>query len=61
MALENLVTQIQALSGSAEDIPQLHSILKEADEPLHADPTLLSSFLEQLDPANHSLGYLYIL
>ncbi|KAK4746679.1 hypothetical protein SAY87_025716 [Trapa incisa] len=61
MALENLVTQIQALSGNAEDLPQLHSILKAADEPLHADPSLLISLLDQLEPSRHSLGYLYIL
>ncbi|KAK4757102.1 hypothetical protein SAY87_007229 [Trapa incisa] len=61
MALQNLVTQIQALSGSAEDLHQLHSILKAADEPLHADPPRLSSLLDQLEPARHSLGYLYIL
>ncbi|KAI4388749.1 hypothetical protein MLD38_001053 [Melastoma candidum] len=62
-SLENLVTQIQALSGSVEDIAHLHTILKTADESLHStgEPALLVSFLDQVDPCNHSLGYLFIL
>lgn len=60
-SLENLVTQIQGLSGSVEDIAHLHNILKLADESLHSEPSMLSAVLDQVDPAKHSLGYLYIL
>ncbi|XP_039157852.1 COP9 signalosome complex subunit 3 isoform X3 [Eucalyptus grandis] len=60
-SIENLVTQIQGLSGSIDDIAHLHNILKVADESLHAEPSALSSVLDQVDPAKHSLGYLYFL
>lgn len=60
-SLGTLVTQIQGLSGSAQDISHLNTILKQADESLHSESAHLSSFLDQLDPAKHSLGYLYIL
>lgn len=60
-SLENLVTQIQGLSGSVDDITHLHVVLKQADESLHSDVAQLSSLLDQLDPAKHSLGFLYIL
>ncbi|KAL3723002.1 hypothetical protein ACJRO7_035225 [Eucalyptus globulus] len=60
-SIENLVTQIQGLSGSVDDIAHLHNILKIADESLHAEPSALSSVLDQVDPAKHSLGYLYFL
>lgn len=60
-SLENLVTQIQGLSGSVEDIAHLHTILKQADDSLQLESTLLNSLLDQVDPAKHSLGYLYIL
>ncbi|KAI4350543.1 hypothetical protein L6164_004990 [Bauhinia variegata] len=59
--LEALVAQIQALSGSAGDVSRLHSILKQADDTLRIESTRLSSVLSQLDPASHSLGFLYIL
>ncbi|GMH06827.1 hypothetical protein Nepgr_008667 [Nepenthes gracilis] len=57
---EALVVQIQALSGSAEDVSHLHSCLKQSEELLR-QPTSLAPFLDRLDPSKHSLGYLYLL
>lgn len=59
--LEGVVVQIQGLSSSAGDISRLHVILKQAEESLRSESTRLSPILNQLDPSNHSLGYLYIL
>ncbi|PON95305.1 Winged helix-turn-helix DNA-binding domain containing protein [Trema orientale] len=60
-SFEAVVTQIQGLSSSAGDISRLHSILKQADDSLHAESARLLPALDQLDPSNHSLGFLYIL
>ena len=60
-SLEGVVVQIQGLSSSAGDISRLHVILKQAEESLRSESTRLSPILNQLDPSNHSLGYLYIL
>ena len=59
-SLEGVVVQILGLS-SAGDISRLHVILKQAEESLRSESTRLSPILNQLDPSNHSLGYLYIL
>ncbi|KAF8408392.1 hypothetical protein HHK36_007542 [Tetracentron sinense] len=60
-SVEALVAQIQGLSSSPEDISHLHNFLKEAEELLLSQAHRLASYLDQLDPSNHSLGYLYIL
>ncbi|KAE8718192.1 COP9 signalosome complex subunit 3 [Hibiscus syriacus] len=59
--MEGLVTQIQGLSGTDSDVLSLQNLLKQADDSLHAESTRLLPFLDQLDPAKHSLGYLYFL
>ncbi|XP_068334721.1 COP9 signalosome complex subunit 3-like [Pyrus communis] len=59
-AIQSLVTNIQGLSSSG-DISHLHVLLKQAQESLYAESTRLLPVLDQLDPATHSLGYLYIL
>ncbi|GAB4848016.1 COP9 signalosome complex subunit 3 [Ancistrocladus abbreviatus] len=59
--IEALVAQIQGLSGSAEEISQLQSYLKQSEETLRLHSTALASFFHQLDPSKHSLGYLYFL
>ncbi|XP_068303732.1 COP9 signalosome complex subunit 3 isoform X2 [Pyrus communis] len=58
--VQALVANIQGLSSSG-DIPHLHALLKQAQESLYAESTRLLPVLDQLDPAKHSLGYLYIL
>lgn len=58
---ETLIAHIQGLSGSLDDINQLHTHLNQADESLRSEPQRLVAFLEQLDPSKHSLGYLYLL
>ncbi|KAF3628848.1 COP9 signalosome complex subunit 3 [Capsicum annuum] len=60
-SMESLLAQIQALSSTASDQAQLHSFLKQSEELLHSDFSLLFSSLPQLDPSQHSLGFLYIL
>ncbi|RXH89285.1 hypothetical protein DVH24_031642 [Malus domestica] len=59
-AMQSLVTNIQGLSSSG-DISHLHVLLKQAQESLYSESTRLLPVLDQLDPATHSLGYLYIL
>lgn len=60
-SIENLVTQIQGLSSNASDITALKDYLKAAEDLLRSESTRLLSFLDQLDPSKHSLGYLYFL
>lgn len=58
---ESLVAQIQGLSGTVDDLNQLRNYLRQSDDLLHSDTALLPPLLNELDPAQHSLGYLYIL
>lgn len=58
---ESVVAQIQGLSSTAADLLQLHEVLKKSDELFRAESTRFGSFLSELDPAIHSLGYLYIM
>ncbi|XP_047079937.1 COP9 signalosome complex subunit 3-like [Lolium rigidum] len=61
-SVETLVAHIQALSGSPEDLAQLHGLLKQADgDALRAHSAALLPLLPQLHPAAHSLGYLFLL
>lgn len=60
-ALDQLVTQVQALSGSEQDVAHLSTVLKQADELLHTHALRLGYALAALNPAKHSLGYLYLL
>mmetsp|Transcript_13555 Transcript_13555/g.16291 ORF Transcript_13555/g.16291 Transcript_13555/m.16291 type:complete len:394 (+) Transcript_13555:141-1322(+) len=59
--VEALVDNIQALSGSTEDLAKLHTELKVAEELLQRNSVGLSASLAVLDAETHSLGYLYIL
>ncbi|KAH9330357.1 hypothetical protein KI387_002465, partial [Taxus chinensis] len=62
--LDAMVTQVQGFSDSNADVTHLHGLLKDYDaqSPLRdLPPARLSHLLSQLDPADHSLGYLYIL
>ncbi|CAN0925263.1 COP9 signalosome complex subunit 3 [Linum grandiflorum] len=60
-AVESLVTQIQGLSSSPNDLTVRHTHLKQADDALRGESARLLLFLDQLDPAIHSLGYLYLI
>ncbi|XP_044501334.1 COP9 signalosome complex subunit 3-like [Mangifera indica] len=60
-SVESLVTQIQGLSSTAADVAALNNYLRAAEDSLRSDSTRLLSFLDQLDPTIHSLGYLYFL
>jgi len=60
-ALDQLLTQVQALSGSDQDVAHLSTLLKQADELLHTHVLRLGYALAALHPAKHSLGYLYFL
>lgn len=56
------MSQIQAFSGSPQDLSHLHSLLKQSEDSLQSQqPSRLVSLLEQLDPSKHSLGSLYFL
>lgn len=58
---ESIVAQIQGLSTSPQDIDHLHTLLKKSDDFIRSESTRFAPFLSQLDPAIHSLGYLYLL
>lgn len=60
-ALDQLLAQVQALSGSDQDVAHLHTMLKQADELLHSHIPRLAYALAALHPPKHSLGYLYFL
>ncbi|KAH9290651.1 hypothetical protein KI387_034768, partial [Taxus chinensis] len=62
--LDAMITQVQGFSDSNADVTHLRGLLKDYDaqSPLRdLPPARLSHLLSQLDPAHHSLGYLYIL
>lgn len=56
-----VVAHIQGLSGSFDEVAHLHSLLKQSEDYLTSQGPRLALFLEQLDPAKHSLGYLFLL
>ncbi|KAJ7540488.1 hypothetical protein O6H91_10G017600 [Diphasiastrum complanatum] len=63
-SLEVLVAQVQALSGSTDDLLHLHGLLKQLDDSLQQQQQhhqAIQQCLLQLDPAKHSLGFLYFL
>ncbi|PKA65925.1 COP9 signalosome complex subunit 3 [Apostasia shenzhenica] len=59
--VEALTAHIQGLSGNFEEIAHLHPLLKLSEELLRMQASRLAPFLDLLDPAKHSLGYLYLL
>ncbi|KAM0940614.1 putative proteasome component (PCI) domain, winged helix DNA-binding domain superfamily [Dioscorea sansibarensis] len=56
-----VVAHIQGLSGSSDEVAHLHSLLKQSEDYLTSQGPRLTLFLDQLDPAKHSLGYLFLL
>ncbi|CAH9123207.1 unnamed protein product [Cuscuta epithymum] len=60
-SVESVLAQIQGLSNNAQDLSQLHAFLKQSDDLLRSESTRLPTLLSQLNPTEHSLGYLYIL
>lgn len=60
--LDNIVAQVQGLSGSPEDLAHLAGLLKQCDDTISgkASARLLAA-LSLLDPVLHSLGYLVFL
>jgi COP9 signalosome complex subunit 3 len=60
-SVEAVITSIQGLSGSPEDLSALHDLLRGAQDSLRAEPGVNFSTLDQLDASKHSLGYLYFL
>lgn len=59
--MDDLLHSIVGLSGSAADLNQLQTILKQADNMLHANAGILGAVVQNLDPVQHSLGLMYIL
>jgi hypothetical protein len=59
--METLLEAIAAQSGTAAGLDQLHGMLKSQDSFLASNSAQLANVLETLDPASHSLGYLFIL
>lgn len=61
-SLDNIVAQVQGLSGSPEDLSHLLSLLRQCDDSISGKPPArLYASLSLLDPALHSLGYLVLL
>ncbi|PHT61245.1 COP9 signalosome complex subunit 3 [Capsicum annuum] len=60
--MDAIVAQTQGFSGNLSDLNHLQRILKQCEELFGAHTvSQLVSYLDQLDPCLHSLGYLYIL
>ncbi|XP_076925623.1 COP9 signalosome complex subunit 3-like [Bidens hawaiensis] len=60
-SVDSLVTEIQALSSSSQDLLELHKRLKDYEDVIRSQAASFASCLTQIDPSIHSLGYLYIL
>lgn len=60
-SLENVVAHIQASSGGEEQLRELHTFLKQAEDMLKSQGAQLPLYLSQIDTYQHSLGYLYML
>jgi COP9 signalosome complex subunit 3 len=61
MDLNKLITTIQGLSDTDNDLKQLKTLLNKYEEVLVKNSNLLEEALNTLDPNRHSLGWLYIL
>ena len=59
--METLVEAINAHSGTPAGLDQLLGILKQQESFLASNAGQLAQALETLDPAAHSLGYLFTL
>lgn len=60
-SMDTILAQVQGFSATNDDLTHLHGLLKQSEEALREQGPRLSSLLTQLDPAKHSLGYLYVL
>jgi len=59
--MDRLVGSIQSLSSSEQDLKQLKGILNKEEGILLKNMNVLDEVLNVLDPAQHSLGYSYVL
>lgn len=62
-SLDAVVAQVQALSGSPDDVAHLNTVLsvQSMEELLSKTSSRLGPSLARLDGSRHSLGYLYLL
>lgn len=60
-SMDAMLAQVQGFSDTNDDLTHLHGLLKQNEEALREQGSRLSSLLTELDPAKHSLGYLYVL
>lgn len=60
-SMDAMLTQVQGFSATNDDLTHLQGLLKQNEEALREQGSRLSSLFTQLDPAKHSLGYLYVL
>ena len=62
-ALQQLVVQVQGLSGSVADLSSLHATLKspQVEQALRQNSGAILEAAQALHPAAHSLGLLYLL
>lgn len=61
MNLQQLVQAIKDISSRSQDLNQLLQQLKVSEETLKNQRPHLLNALSELDPARHSLGYLFLL
>ncbi|KAJ0551056.1 putative proteasome component (PCI) domain, winged helix DNA-binding domain superfamily [Helianthus annuus] len=60
-SVDSLVTEIQGLSGSSQDLAHLNNRLKQSEDVIRSQAATFATCLTRIDPSIHSLGYLYIL
>ena len=60
-SLDTFVPQVQGLSSTKYDLERLYQILTKSEDFLSKQTARLPPVLAALDPATHSLGYLFAL
>ena len=60
-SLDTFVPQVQGLSSTKHELERLCHILNKSEDILCKQTARLTTVLAALDPAIHSLGYLYAL
>jgi hypothetical protein len=61
MVLNNLIVQIQGLSGAEGDLSNLLNILNQAEPTIRAAASVILESVARLDFATHTLGCLFLL
>jgi hypothetical protein len=59
--MNGIINSIQAMSASTEDLKQLKALLLKQEDVIAKALPALDDAIAVLDPANHGLGYVFLL